>query len=122
MAGVRKHVNDAGRLEDKALLINEQAGVTRECPRVAGHVDKTRGAGPVDPPNDILGAASCRVQEDAVEVLPEPRLAAINGGEVRLPEFAIVDAIAAGIGARPANLVRFAFDTENVSRAPCQRQ
>ena len=101
MRRVRKHVDDAGRLERVALLMDQHAGVPSERARMAGHVHDTPSADHSHVTHDLSCAAPCRVEKDPVPSAGQPALGAVDRGQVGDTKGGVIDRVVTRIGARP---------------------
>ena len=60
---------------------------------MAGHVHDAPGIGLVDMPNDLIGTAPGRVQQQPVTTLAYPALIAVDGGQIGAAKRGVIDVV-----------------------------
>ena len=119
---MREHVNDAGRFQPVTCVIDEDAGIARQCARMTGYVHNALRGDAADVLHDLGSAAAGRVQQQAIPGRAQPAFRTIDGGSGRRGETLHWKIIACRVSGSPVYQCHLSLDTEDLPGAPRQRQ
>src|SRR5690349_1528433 len=123
MRSMREHVHDAGGAQRKAVLVYEDARISRQASRVAGDVQHDLRAATRNDRQDFERTGTRRIEQYLVVGPPRPRSVHHRWlSEIAGHELDVRDAVQLRVAARASDQSRVALDAEDMRAAARQRQ